>query len=280
MGTTVNKILEIAKKEIGVKEYPMNSNKVKYNTAYYNREVSGSAYPWCCTFIWWLFQQAKAPELFYAGGKTASCTMLMNYYKKQKQFKTANPLPGDLVFFNFDKNTADAEHIGIVEAVNNNIIITIEGNTGTTNDANGGAVMRRERRTSVILGYATPAYDTEEKIGWMQDINSSRWWYKHKDGSYTKNGWEKINGIYYYFDNKGWMKTGWIKDGEKYYYCDVDGKMLTGWINKDGSWYYLKPDGSMAESEILTISSSYGNEKYAFSTDGHMLRTNGRGALV
>ena len=24
--------------------------------------------------------------------------------------------------------------------------------------------------------------------------SDSRWWYEHSDGSYTTNGWEKING--------------------------------------------------------------------------------------
>ena len=42
--------------------------------------------------------------------------------------------------------------------------------------------------------------------------SGSRWWYKHSDGSYTTNGWEKINGTWYYFDSEGWMKTGWIKE--------------------------------------------------------------------
>lgn len=98
----------------------------------------------------------------------------------------------------------------------------------------------------------------QNKATWIQE--GTRWWYRHEDGGYTKNNWEKIDGKWYFFDGSGYM--------------------VTGWINKDEKWYYLKPDGSMAENEILTISSSYGDEKYAFSTDGHMLRTNGRGALV
>ena len=28
----------------------------KYNTAFYGREVSGRAYPWCMAFIWWVFR--------------------------------------------------------------------------------------------------------------------------------------------------------------------------------------------------------------------------------
>ena len=42
---------------------------------------------------------------------------------------------------------------------------------------------------------------------WIRDGN--RWWYRHADGSYTTNGWEVINGAWYYFDGAGWMVTGW-----------------------------------------------------------------------
>ena len=40
---TAEKILEIARAQIGVKEDPPHSNHVKFNTAYYDREVSGCA---------------------------------------------------------------------------------------------------------------------------------------------------------------------------------------------------------------------------------------------
>ena len=38
---TAEKILEAARGELGVKESPAGSNRVKYNTAYYDKEVSG-----------------------------------------------------------------------------------------------------------------------------------------------------------------------------------------------------------------------------------------------
>lgn len=52
---TAAKLVKIAESQIGVKESPAGSNKVKYNTWYYGREVSGDAYPWCCAFVEWCF---------------------------------------------------------------------------------------------------------------------------------------------------------------------------------------------------------------------------------
>ena len=52
---TAQKALAIAAAEVGVKESPAGSNNVKYNTWYYGRTVSGSAYPWCCAFAAWVF---------------------------------------------------------------------------------------------------------------------------------------------------------------------------------------------------------------------------------
>ena len=119
--TIVNKIIALAKKEVGTKENPKGSNNVKYNTHYYGREVYdglwNTEFPWCCTFIWWLFKMVGASHLFYGGGKTASCTTLMNYYKKKGQF-SKTPRVGSLVFFNWGKGST-AKHIGIIIKIMN-----------------------------------------------------------------------------------------------------------------------------------------------------------------
>lgn len=88
---------------------------------------------------------------------------------------------------------------------------------------------------------------------WVQ--SGSRWWYKHADGSYTTNGWEKINGVWYHFDNSGWMQTGWVKDSN-WYYLDGSGAMKTGWIKDNGSWYYLQSSGAM-KTGWFTVSGSW-----------------------
>lgn len=158
---TAQKIIAIAASQIGIKEHPANSNNVKYNTEYYGRTVNGSEYPWCCVFIWWVFRACGASELFYEGKKTSYCPTVENFYKKQgKWFEFAKP--GDLVLFDF-LHKGISGHIGIVEKVNSDgTYTTIEGNTGSKNDANGGAVMRRVRHKSSIRGFARPDYNEED----------------------------------------------------------------------------------------------------------------------
>ena len=101
---------------------------------------------------------------------------------------------------------------------------------------------------------------------WLQ--SGSRWWYKHADGSYTTNGWEKINGVWYRFDNSGWMQTGWVKDGS-WYYLDGSGAMKTGWVKDNGSWYYLQDSGAMKTGWMKVSGKWY----YAYSSGALAINT-------
>ena len=78
--------------------------------------------------------------------------------------------------------------------------------------------------------------------------SGNRKWYRHADGSYTKNDWELINGKYYRFDNEGWMVTGWKKINDIWYYMDktTGERYGEGWHWIDGSCYYMNANGEMA----------------------------------
>lgn len=78
--------------------------------------------------------------------------------------------------------------------------------------------------------------------------NGNRKWYRHADGSYTKNDWEVIDGKYYRFDKDGWMVTGWQKIGNVTYYMDktTGERYGEGWHWIDGNCYYMNANGEMA----------------------------------
>ena len=155
--TAAEKVLDVARAELGVKESPANSNRVKYNTWYYGRAVSGAAYPWCMTFVQWAFDKA-GEALPY---KTASCSGLLGWYRSKRPDCVAEtPRPGDIVIYDFG-------HTGIVESVGKGTITAIEGNTspGTAgSQSNGGMVCRRTRKTSTVTAYIRPDYEKEEDM--------------------------------------------------------------------------------------------------------------------
>ena len=159
---TAQQVLDVARAQLGTTESPAGSNNVMYNTAYYGREVYDglwdTEFPWCVVFLWWVFREAVASELFFGGGKTASCRQLLSYHKRQA---VTDYRPGDIIFYNFH-GKATAEHVGICESAGGSSIVTIEGNTGVGNDANGGAVMRRTRPLGQIVGAYRPAYEEDD----------------------------------------------------------------------------------------------------------------------
>ena len=70
--------------------------------------------------------------------------------------------------------------------------------------------------------------------------------YRNKDGSYSVNKFQKIDGDTYYFDGNGYRVTGFRTIGGKTYYFDTDGVMLLRWKRINGKKYLFDPvDGHM-----------------------------------
>ena len=159
-----DKIIEIAKAEIGVTESPKNSNKQKYGKEY---GVNGTA--WCCQFVWWVFKHAGASELFYGGGKTAWVPSVRKHYtQKGKWIRRGNgtPKPGDIIIFGNRDDSGSGKHIGIITKVTSSTVYTIEGNTTKSGfSANGGMVAAKSysRSNANIASYCSIDYDDEVK---------------------------------------------------------------------------------------------------------------------
>lgn len=169
---TVKKVLDIARGELGTKESPAGSNRTPYGKWY---GLDGQ--PWCVMFVQWVFHRAgmKLP-------RTASCSALLSWYRKNKPGSVRNsPEPGDIVIYNFG-------HTGIVENAGNGKITAIEGNTSLTDAGsqdNGGQVCRRTRQTHLVRAYIRPDYEKEDKH--MDNVPSPA----HKEGV----DWAVANGI-------------------------------------------------------------------------------------
>ena len=69
-----------------------------------------------------------------------------------------------------------------------------------------------------------PHFDSEAATtGWHRD--KTGWWYvTSTSGSYVKNQWKQIGGVWYFFKSTGYMAANEYVNGY--------------WLNKDGSWTY------------------------------------------
>ncbi len=165
MSKTARSVMDKAISFLGVKESPPYSNNVIFNTDYYGHEVNSSAYAWCVVFVWDIFRMAGASDLFYNGKKTAGCCQVLNWGRNEGlDVSIDEGRYGDLILFDWD-NTGwdDADHIGFIEKKNSDgSYTTIEGNTSTGNDSDGGEVMRRTRYRSTIRAIIRPKYEEEE----------------------------------------------------------------------------------------------------------------------
>lgn len=141
---SVKRLIEVAKKELGVVEGPKD-NETKYGA------FAGSNFnAWCGSFVVWCFNRAGV-EL--AGGRATIYTPNgAAAFKKAKAWTDADkadPRPGDVVYFDFPSDGVDRiSHVGIVIKNNGDgTVVTIEGNTAPSggDQRNGGMVLEKVR---------------------------------------------------------------------------------------------------------------------------------------
>lgn len=138
--TTAQRILSIARAEVGYSEVPANSNKTKYGKWF---GLDGVA--WCGIFCSWCYDKAGANlgRIGFLKG-FAGCQTAVAHYRKTGEV-TTNPQPGDLAFFDWNGD-GRFDHVGIyLRKVSATTFETYEGNTSLTNQSNGGQVMHRSR---------------------------------------------------------------------------------------------------------------------------------------
>lgn len=156
--TTVGNLINIAAGEVGYTEHPSGSNGNKYGEWYGMNYV-----PWCAIFISYCFDKVSLPLPIRSSKGFAYCPDGVSWFRQRGQW-FQDPKAGDVVFFCW-RGDGIADHVGIVESVKSDgSIISIEGNTGVGNDANGGEVMRRTRTRGIILGFGRPPYTNSVPI--------------------------------------------------------------------------------------------------------------------
>lgn len=174
MNITPKQVLTLAAKYIGYKEkasnkdlYSFEGNAGKGNYTMFQEELAKAGfwnnnkqgYEWCTSFVAWCFWRlcgnVEAKQILcLTGDYGASCVSWAKYYAAQARLFT-KPQVGDQYF----QRGSDGLpcHTGIVERVNGNTFVTIEGNYGN-------AVQRVTRYLgSTVYGFGRPKYTAESE---------------------------------------------------------------------------------------------------------------------
>lgn len=144
-------IVNIAASQVGYREKGNNITK-------YGRWYGMNRQPWCAMFVSWCARMSGVPEDVIPN--FAACNSGgAKWFKEHDRWRDRNytPSPGDIVFFDFDDGgyyDGIAEHVGIVEYVDDDYVYTIEGNTSNE------MVERKQRAKELVLGYGVPDYGT------------------------------------------------------------------------------------------------------------------------
>lgn len=265
------KVVDIALAEVGYREKATDAmldekfaNAGPGNHTKYGRDMNkidpftmDYADAWCDAFVDWCFVQAFGVENargLLGGAFNDYTPVSAQLFKDQMSWYMSAPQVGDQVFF---QSSERINHTGIVYAVKNGKIYTVEGNSSDQ-------VAKREYALNAtrIAGYGRPLYNNRGDDG--KFVAAKEWCYLDASGA-RASGWIKSEGNWHYldpttglmvrgkkvidgktysFNTAGVMKTGWAKESSKWYYYDTSGAMQTNcWIEDS---YYVGANGVMA----------------------------------
>ena len=166
MAKHASKVIAQAKSWLGYNEYDGTHKKIIdiYNSQKplpvgYKVKYTDS---WCATFV-----SAVAVKLGYTDiiPPECSCPRMINLFKKAGIWiENENRIPksGEIIFYDWEDNgvgdnKGNSDHVGIVEKIEGNTIVVIEGNYSNS-------VKRRKLLVNgkYIRGYGAPKYDVEK----------------------------------------------------------------------------------------------------------------------
>lgn len=170
----IDRVVQIAKSQVGTVETPKGSNKNKYSkffddlrksgTKIYNGVKDGAA-AWCDIFADYCYIQAVGveigPKMIYQPLNScgAGVKFSAEYYRKNKAFYTS-PEVGDQIFYGKDGKSGTETHTGIVVKLTEKTIYTVEGNTG---DQVKAKTVSRSQIGKKVVGFGRPNWELAVK---------------------------------------------------------------------------------------------------------------------
>ena len=143
--------LRVARQYLGVKENPPGSNRVMFSEWY------GMIGPWCAMFVTYCFVKSGS-KAFARGSRWAYCPYLLSDARANRNGVTlvtrTQARAGDVVLFSW-KQDGVANHVGILatSVKPDGSFQSIEGNSSSGRESNGGEVGMRARNARDVIGF-------------------------------------------------------------------------------------------------------------------------------
>ena len=121
---------------------------------------------------------------------------------------------------------------------------------------------------TIFDGYVFNKDGVMAENGW--NFINGKWYFANSSGKLSQNKWEKIGGSWYYFDKDGIMLSNttinsylltnsgamaenkWVLIDKHWYFANSSGKISQNkWGKIDGSWYYFDKDGIMLSNTTI-----------------------------
>lgn len=149
-------VVSWARKWLGYAETPVN------RTVFAAMAGHANGHAWCATFVSAAMRQCGVPvppKILVASSRT----MFAEAKKAGMVVPTRNARPGDIVHMTRGSVSAWLGHVAIVERIEGDRLVTIEGNTNGRGSATGGGVLRHTRPAGAWnLGVWRPPYKAEK----------------------------------------------------------------------------------------------------------------------
>lgn len=216
--------------------------------------------------------RATIPYRITPGTESFESVKLFYYTSNKSNAKSKNLYSNDEDYrlTGLSSNTRYRYYIQI-KTVNNTYETSTKSFTTKSSSSSGGS-------SSGSTTYDPGLVYRNNKLSYVDFIKSS-WvktgnnWYYFDQNGYATNGWQFINGLWYYFMDYRMVSSDWVLSpaSNRWYYFHSDGRMAdTQWILYKNQWYYMNPGGPMVTNDWVYLNQKW----YWLQSDGAMLQNN------
>lgn len=114
---------------------------------------------WCMAFVSWVFGELNGSAIPY---RRVNCTPTRQWFRDRGRYMnkgTYTPIPGDLIFYDWDNDDSYVEHVGIVRFTDDDYVYTVEGNVDSRNGVSRVGYKKRLKTYGPTNGYGHTVLD-------------------------------------------------------------------------------------------------------------------------